>query len=92
MVNQTITNGESNVIIASKGVILMDLRREAIKKWIDSVSDENLREIEKIIFNMIPQDDEPLTEEEVEAIENGKKEFENGELVGWEEALRELDL
>lgn len=41
---------------------------------------------------MIPEDDEPLTDEEIRDIEKAREDFKQGETVSWEDVKRELDL
>ena len=43
-------------------------------------------------FPDVPEDDEPVTEEDLRDIEEGKKAVAEGRLKSWEQVNRELDL
>lgn len=65
--------------------------KQRIHQLIDELTEEQARELEiSIKLAMIPEDDEPLTDEEIEAIEESRKEIELGETISAEEAKRQL--
>ncbi len=73
------------------GVTDMATTRETLHHIIDDLSEDQLRLlIEAIPKIVVPEDDELLTPEELEAVEEGRKEFERGECVPLEEYLRAL--
>ncbi len=54
------------------------VRREEILKLIETVPDEKLHELEKMI-KILTMPEEEATEDEIKAIEAARKEYENGE-------------
>lgn len=69
----------------------MAMKREVIKRFIETVPEEKLSEFEKLILEMIPEDDEPLTDEEIADIRRARKEFEEGRTVSLDTLLKELE-
>ncbi|MEW9677181.1 hypothetical protein ABRT01_13500 [Lentibacillus sp. L22] len=69
----------------------MAMKREVIKRFIETVPAEKLSEFEKLILEMIPEDDEPLTDEEIADIRRARKEFEEGRTVSLDTLLKELE-
>lgn len=69
----------------------MAMKREVIKRFIETVPAEKLSEFEKLIREMIPEDDEPLTDEEIADIRRARKEFEEGRTVSLDTLLKELE-
>jgi len=73
----------------------MSTSREAVHRLVDELPDTLLPEIERYLaalrddpvlraFMEAPEDDEPLTPEEIAAIEEGKAEIARGEGIPWE--------
>lgn len=56
------------------------------------MTEEELWERNLQILENAPEDDEPLTEEEIEGIEEGKKAYREGRVKTWEEVEEELGL
>jgi hypothetical protein len=78
----------------------MSTSREAIYRLVDELPDTLLPEIERYLaalrddpvlraFMDALEDDEPLTPEEIAAIEEGKAELARGEGIPWETYLAE---
>jgi hypothetical protein len=73
------------------GVPVMNLREEIIKN-LDTLSEDALEGVlEYIQFIQEPEEVEP-TEEEIAIIIRGKEEIARGEVVGWRDIKRELNL
>jgi hypothetical protein len=60
----------------------MVIRREDVHKLIETVPDEKLSELVKLIKLLTMPEDDP-TEDEILAIEIARKEFENGETYSY---------
>jgi len=66
--------------------------RETLHRIIDDLSEEQLELlIEAMPKIVVPEDDEPLTPEELEAVEEARSEIERRECVPLDEYLRSLD-
>ena len=73
------------------GVSVMNLREEIIKN-LDTLSEDALEGVlEYIQFIQEPEEVEP-TEGDLKAIARGKEEIARGEVVGWRDIKRELNL
>jgi hypothetical protein len=65
--------------------------RERIHQLIDQLTEEQAEALElEIKLALLPVDDEPLTDEEIEAIEESRQEIERGETISSDEAKRQL--
>lgn len=77
--------------------------REHVRQLLDELSDEQVAKVEQYIATVIEEedpvlrafleaeiDDEPLTPEELEGIEEGRRDFEHGRVIRFEEAERRL--
>jgi hypothetical protein len=63
--------------------------KERIHQLIDQITDEQAEELEFMIkLALIPEDDEPETEEERKAVEESKAAYERGEVISAEEIER----
>lgn len=71
---------------------VLNVRKIMIKRYIDTATKEQVEAFEELIDSFIPYDDEPLTEEEIKAIEEGERQIANGEFVSLEDILRENEL
>lgn len=69
----------------------MATKREDLKNIIDSLPEELLPSATEFLKSLIPEDDEPLTEEELKQIVQAKEDIKNGEYVTLEELLKELE-
>jgi hypothetical protein len=73
----------------------MAITRERARELLDAVPDDRLSEaaaaLEPLIDPMLavllnaPEDDEPLTDEDLAAIAEGKADVERGDVVRWED-------
>jgi hypothetical protein len=79
----------------------MATTRERLRELLDAVPDARLSDVEAAIqpftdpvivaFLSAPEDDEPTTGEDLEALAEARAEYERGETVPLEVALAELD-
>ncbi|MFC7394616.1 hypothetical protein [Scopulibacillus cellulosilyticus] len=65
-------------------------KREELKRIIDNLPDEKLPNPIDFLKSLIPEDDEPLTIEEIKEIEEAEKRIVNGEYITLDELLKEL--
>ena len=71
----------------------VDTDREALHTLVDAIPDERLKEaIATIRLLTIPEDDEPVTDEERESLAATHEAYLRGELVPHDVAMRELGL
>jgi hypothetical protein len=80
----------------------IDTEREAVRALVDAVPDSLLAEaraaLELLVhspapgFPDVPEDDEPITPEDLEAIREGHEEYLRGELIPHDVAMREIGL
>ncbi|WP_026679361.1 hypothetical protein [Fictibacillus gelatini] len=66
-------------------------KKEELKRIIDNLPDEKLPDPIEFLKSLIPEDDEPLTDEELKAIKEAEKRIANGEYTTLEELLKDLD-
>jgi hypothetical protein len=71
------------------------LRRKKLTKLVHEIPDEELEPVLRYVrvlhaFMTAPEDDEPLTDEDIAAIGGGKAEIARGEVISWEQVKREL--
>ncbi len=65
--------------------------KERLHKLVDEVTEEQAEELELMVkLALIPEDDEPETEEERRAVEESKAAYRRGEIVSAEEIERFL--
>lgn len=61
---------------------------EAANKYLEALADEAILEA----FRNAPIDNEPLTEEDLKAIEEAEEDIRQGRVTPWEEVKKELGL
>jgi hypothetical protein len=76
--------------------------RERLHAILDELPDDMLDAVEAAIFDLTeppyrplseaPEDDEPLTDEDLEAIREGREEHARGETIPHDVAMREIGL
>ena len=66
-------------------------KREELKRIIDNLTEEKLPDPAEFLKSLIPEDDEPLTEEELKEIEKSRQRMNNGEFVTLDDLIKELD-
>lgn len=69
----------------------MATKKEELKRIIDSMPEEMLPSPTEFLKSLIPEDDEPLTEEELKRIAKAQEEIEKGNYVTLEELLKSLE-
>jgi len=84
----------------------MSMEREEIYRLVDSIPEDKLPDIKKLLKHAIeddydpvlhalanaPLDDEPVTEEEEERIRQADDDFKHGRTVSMDEVKKELEL
>lgn len=71
----------------------MATTREQLHEMVDALSDDQFDAARHALWELsIPEDDEPVTAEDLEAIREGHEEYLRGELVPHEEAMRQIGL
>jgi hypothetical protein len=71
----------------------IDTDRAELHTLVDAIPDARLKEaIAAVRLLTIPEDDEPVTEEDLEAIRRGREAYLRGELIPHDVAMRELGL
>jgi len=71
----------------------MATTRDRLRELLDALPDDRLTEAERALRTLaIPEDDEPLTDEDREAIRQGHEEYLRGELIPHDVAMREIGL
>jgi hypothetical protein len=71
----------------------IDTDRATLHTFVDAIPDERLKEaLAAVRLLTIPEDDEPVTEEDLEAIRRGREAYQRGELVPHDVAMREPGL
>ena len=79
----------------------MATTRERLHELLDDVPDDRLADIEAALIDAVgpyrpieeaPEDDEPVTAEDLEAIREGHEEYLRGETIPHEEAMRRIGL
>ena len=80
----------------------MATTRERLRELLDALPDDRLDEAEAAIaalavppfrpLSEAPEDDEPVTDEDLEAIREGHEEYLRGELIPHDVAMREIGL
>ncbi len=71
----------------------VDTDRAELHALVDAIPDERLAEAKATIRLLaIPEDDEPITDEDREAIRRGREAYLRGELIPHEQVMRELGL
>lgn|SRR5690625_2948292 len=68
------------------------LNRYMLIKMINELPLEKLPKAWDVFEQLIPQEDEELTDYEIEAIEEGRKQLKRGETVSLKDLIRELDI
>ena len=69
----------------------MATTREQLRKMLDDIPDDRLDEAGAALTLLsVPEDDEPLTEEELESIREGRAAYARGEYVTNDELKRRL--
>jgi hypothetical protein len=64
----------------------MSATREQLRKMLDEIPDDRLDEARfALMLLSLPEDDEPLTEEELESIREGRAAYARGEAIPDEE-------
>lgn len=69
----------------------MATKKEELKRIIDSMPEEILPSPTEFLRTLIPEDDEPLTEEEIKRIARAKEEIIKGQYITLDELLKELE-
>ena len=71
----------------------MATTRERLRELLDAVPDNRLDDAAVALRTLaIPEDDEPVTDEDREAIREGHAEYLRGELIPHDVAMREIGL
>jgi hypothetical protein len=71
----------------------IDTDRATLHALVDAVPDERLKQaIAAVRLLTIPEDDEPVTDEDREAIRRGREAYLHGELIPHEDVMREFGL
>jgi len=71
----------------------IDADRDILHALVDSLPQERLAEAKSALSLLnVPDDDEPVTAEDLEAIQRGREAYLRGELIPHEVVLRELGL
>ena len=71
----------------------MATTRERLRELLDALPEDRLDEAEVALRTLaIPEDDEPMTDEDWEAIRAGREEYLRGELIPHDVAMREIGL
>jgi hypothetical protein len=71
----------------------MATTREQLRKMLDELPDDRLDEARAALALLnIPDDDEPITAEDLEAIARGRDEYRRGETIPGDVVRRELGL
>ncbi|MFN8633571.1 MAG: hypothetical protein U0893_06915 [Chloroflexota bacterium] len=71
----------------------MAMTREMLRKLLDDILDDRLDEAGAVLSLLnVPDDDEPLTAEELESIARGREAYRRGETIPDEVVRRELGL
>ena len=71
----------------------MATTREQLRKLLDQLPDDRLDEAGAALALLnVPEDDEPLTDEELESIREGRIAYARGESIPHDEAMRRLGL
>ena len=71
----------------------MAMTREQLRKMLDDIPDDRLDEAGFALRLLsVPEDDEPLTDEEMESIREGRAAYARGEYVTNDEMKRRLGL
>lgn len=70
----------------------MAISKEELHRLIDRLSDEQVQLLADVLPSIvIPVDDEPLTPEDMQAIQEAREEFERGESIPLDQLLRDMD-
>ena len=82
--------------------VAIDADREALRALLDEIPDEHLADAKAVLeplvdapapgYPDVPEDDEPITAEDLEAIERGRQAYLRGELIPHDVAMREIGL
>ena len=69
------------------------MSEEAIRvaKFYDTFSEDDQEAIFRFMMELLPYDDEPLTEEDLEAIRIGEEQFARGEYISLDELNRQCE-
>ena len=71
----------------------MPTTRERLREMVDTLPEDRLDEAAVALRALtIPEDDEPVTDEDLEAIRAGREEYLRGELIPHDVAMREIGL
>ena len=71
----------------------MATTRDELRKMVDELPDDRLDEARLALAHLnIPDDDEPTTAEDVEALAQGREEYRRGETIPGDVVRRELGL
>lgn len=71
----------------------MATTREQLRALLEQVPDDRLDEARAALALLnVPEDDEPLTDEELESIREGRIAYARGETIPHDEAMRRLGL
>ena len=71
----------------------LDTDRAELHTLVDAIPDVRLKEaLAAVRMLTIPEDDEPVTQEDLEAIRRGREAYQRGELISHETVMRELGL
>jgi hypothetical protein len=71
----------------------IDTDRAELHALVDAIPEDRLKEaIAAVRLLTIPEDDEPVTEEDREALRRGREAYARGELIPHEAVMRELGL
>lgn len=71
----------------------MATTRERLRKMLDDLPDDRLDEaLAALTLVSVPEDDEPVTAEDLEAVVRGRDAYRRGETISGEAVRRELGL
>ena len=73
-------------------VMSIEEKREQLKQLINKLDSDKVKKYyDQIVIDLIPEEDEEITEEEWKEIEEARERMNNGEFVTLEDLLKELD-
>ena len=71
----------------------MATTREQLRKMLDEIPDDRLDEVRDMLALLnVPDDDEPITAEDLEAVAQAREEYRRGETIPGDVVRRELGL